>query len=174
MPITGNTSNVNQNIEAWSRIILHQSCLSHIIFSVFVWRDLFLGFQPKWQIRFWEIVDIIGSCIRKWKKDQLAGWNEVCKPKSEGGSGIRKITLKNMTDVLWHKIILAIYGPNSNGWDANVIVRSSHWFLGSPVHNFSLSLLISLTIKQEWYWNLVLGRYLVEWLIFLRPISKSL
>ena len=58
----------------------------------------------------------------------------------EGGLGLRKISLRNCAFLrnwlwrfpresyaLWHQVVLSIYGTASNGWEANIIGRWSHY-----------------------------------------------
>ena len=58
------------------------------------------------------------------------GWDTCCLPKIKGGLGFGNLTIKNNAllakwlwrfpieeDALWHKVISAVYGVSSNGWD---------------------------------------------------------
>ncbi|RVX22974.1 Sister chromatid cohesion protein SCC4 [Vitis vinifera] len=64
---------------------------------------------------------------------------EAAKPKSRGGLGFGKISIRNVAllgkwlwrypregSALWHQVILSIYGSHSQWWDVNNIVRWSH------------------------------------------------
>ena len=83
--------------------------------------------------------DFLWSRVGEGKRDHLVNWDVVCNPKVKGGLGFGKISLRNLSLlgkwlwrylreslVLWHQVILSIYGTHSNGWDANTIVRWSH------------------------------------------------
>ena len=83
--------------------------------------------------------DFLWSGVGEGKRDHLVNWDVVCKPKSRGGLGFGKISIRNVAllgkwmwrypregSALWHQVILSIYGSHSNGWDVNNIVRWSH------------------------------------------------
>ncbi|RVX05715.1 putative ribonuclease H protein [Vitis vinifera] len=83
--------------------------------------------------------DFLWSRSGEGKRDHLASWDIVYRPKEFGGLGCGKITLRNQAFLqkwlwkyplesfaLWHQVILSIYGTHPNGWDANNIVRWSH------------------------------------------------
>ncbi|RVX10571.1 putative ribonuclease H protein [Vitis vinifera] len=108
---------ISRRLDGWQkaylsfggRITLIQSCLTHM------------------------------PCVGEGKRDHLVNWDVVCKPKSRGGLGFGKISIRNVAllgkwlwrypregSALWHQVILSIYGSHSNGWDVNNIVRWSH------------------------------------------------
>ena len=118
------------------RIILIQSCLSHI---------------PSYFLSLFKVPTSIALRIEKlkrdflWlgfgegKRDHLVSWDMVCKLKESSGLGFWKISLRNQALLskwlwrypkegfaLWHQVILSIYGTHSNGWDTNNIIRWSH------------------------------------------------
>ncbi|RVX00286.1 putative mitochondrial protein [Vitis vinifera] len=116
------------------------------------WPILYLGLplggNPK-SGSFWDpVIERISSRLDGWqkaylsfggKRDHLVSWDVVCNPKTKGGLGLGRISLRNSAllgkwlwkypregSALWHQVILSIYGSHSNGWDANIIVRWSH------------------------------------------------
>ncbi|RVW89552.1 LINE-1 retrotransposable element ORF2 protein [Vitis vinifera] len=83
--------------------------------------------------------EFLWSGVGEGKRDHLVNWDVVCKPKSRGGLGFGKISMRNVAllgkwlwrypregSALWHQVILSIYGSHSNGWDVNNNVRWSH------------------------------------------------
>ena len=83
--------------------------------------------------------DFLWSGVGEGKRDHLVSWDAVCKPKTKGGLGFGKISVRNVAllgkwlwrypregSALCHQVILSIYGSHSNGWDVNNIVRWSH------------------------------------------------
>ena len=83
--------------------------------------------------------DCLWSRTGKDKKDHLLSWDVVCRSTKQGGLGFGKISLRNSAllgiwhwmfprerNGLWQKVIASIYGTQSNGWDANMVVR---WWL---------------------------------------------
>eukprot|EP00268_Persea_americana_P012101 TRINITY_DN15081_c1_g5_i2.p1 TRINITY_DN15081_c1_g5~~TRINITY_DN15081_c1_g5_i2.p1 ORF type:complete len:110 (-),score=15.04 TRINITY_DN15081_c1_g5_i2:571-900(-) len=78
------------------------------------------------------------------KKFHLVDWASVCKPKSEGGLGIRPLRetnralqgkwlwrLGNESEGLWRDILLAKYGGSRDGWDFHYAsYRSSNIWKG--------------------------------------------
>uniref|UniRef100_A0A803PW65 Uncharacterized protein n=1 Tax=Cannabis sativa TaxID=3483 RepID=A0A803PW65_CANSA len=80
---------------------------------------------------FWEGGDLAGG-------DHLVAWDEVCKPRSEGGLAIGRLELRNKgllmkwlwryplePNSLWHKVIKSRYGKADNFWDTKWGVRAS-------------------------------------------------
>ncbi|RVW35114.1 putative ribonuclease H protein [Vitis vinifera] len=99
------------------------------------WQKAYLSFGA--ELLSFNLVSPI--CLGKAKRDHLVNWDVVCKPKSRGGLGFGKISIRNVAllgkwlwrypregSALWHQVILSIYGSHSNGWDVNNIVRWSH------------------------------------------------
>ena len=78
------------------------------------------------------------------KKFHLVDWASVCKPKLEGGLGIRPLRemnrallgkwlwrLGNESEGLWRDILLAKYGGSRDGWDFHhASYRSSNIWKG--------------------------------------------
>ncbi|RVW90264.1 hypothetical protein CK203_036717 [Vitis vinifera] len=80
--------------------------------------------------------DFLWSGVGEGKRDHLVSWDVVCKPRVKGGLGFGKISLRYLallgkwlwrypreSTTLWHQVILSIYETDSNGWDANTLVR---------------------------------------------------
>ena len=83
--------------------------------------------------------DFLWLGFREGKKHHLVSWDLVNRPKELGGLGFGKVTSRNQTllgkwlwrypkesFVIWHQVILSIYGTNPNGLDANNLVGWSH------------------------------------------------
>uniref|UniRef100_A0A803PSR8 Reverse transcriptase domain-containing protein n=1 Tax=Cannabis sativa TaxID=3483 RepID=A0A803PSR8_CANSA len=80
---------------------------------------------------FWEGGDLAGA-------DHLVAWDELCKPRSEGGLAIGRLELRNKgllmkwlwryplePNSLWHKVIKSHYGKAYNFWDTKWGVQAS-------------------------------------------------
>uniref|UniRef100_A0A803QQM3 Reverse transcriptase domain-containing protein n=1 Tax=Cannabis sativa TaxID=3483 RepID=A0A803QQM3_CANSA len=80
---------------------------------------------------FWEGGDLAGG-------DHLVAWDEVCKPRAEGGLAIGRLEMRNKgllmkwlwrfpleSNSLWHKVIKSRYGRADNFWDTKHGVRLS-------------------------------------------------
>uniref|UniRef100_A0A803P8A0 Reverse transcriptase domain-containing protein n=1 Tax=Cannabis sativa TaxID=3483 RepID=A0A803P8A0_CANSA len=80
---------------------------------------------------FWEGGDLAGG-------DHLVAWDEVCKPRAEGGLAIGRLEMRNKgllmkwlwrfpleSNSLWHKVIKSRYGKADNFWDTKQGVRMS-------------------------------------------------
>ncbi|KAJ9709585.1 hypothetical protein PVL29_001188 [Vitis rotundifolia] len=118
------------------RITLIQSCLTHMpcyFLSLFKIPASVAARIERMQR------DFLWSRVGEGKRDHLVRWDVVCNPKTKGGLGFRRISLRNSAllgkwlwryskegSALWHQVILSIYGSHSNGWDANTVVRWSH------------------------------------------------
>ncbi|RVW17872.1 putative ribonuclease H protein [Vitis vinifera] len=118
------------------RITLIQSCLTHMpcyFLSLFKIPASVAAKIERLQR------DFLWSGIGEGKRDHLVRWDVVCKPKAIGGLGFGNISWRNLAllgkwlwrypregSVLWHQVILSIYGSHSNSWDANTLVRWSH------------------------------------------------
>ena len=94
--------------------------------------------------------DFLWSGVGKGKRDHLVSWDVVCKPRAKGGLGFGKISLRNLallgkwlwrypreSTILWHQVILSIYGTHSNGWDANTSHCCSWKAIVQVFQNFS-------------------------------------
>ncbi|RVW48807.1 putative ribonuclease H protein [Vitis vinifera] len=135
---------ISRRLDGWQkaylsfggRITLIQSCLTHMpcyFLSLFKIPSSVARKIERMQR------DFLWSGIGEGKRDHLVNWDIVCKPKSRGGLGFGKISIRNVAllgkwlwrypregSTLWHQVILSIYGSHSNGWDVNNIVRWSH------------------------------------------------
>ncbi|RVX10470.1 putative ribonuclease H protein [Vitis vinifera] len=135
---------ISRRLDGWQktylsfggRITLIQSCLTHMpcyFLSLFKIPASVAAKIERMQR------DFLWSGVGKGKRDHLVNWDVVCKPKSRGGLGFGKISIRNVAllgkwlwrypregSALWHQVILSIYGSHSNGWDVNNIVRWSH------------------------------------------------
>ncbi|RVX12865.1 LINE-1 retrotransposable element ORF2 protein [Vitis vinifera] len=135
---------ISRRLDGWQkaylsfggRITLIQSCLTHMpcyFLSLFKIPSSVATKIERMQR------DFLWSGIGEGKRDHLVNWDIVCKPKSRGGLGFGKISIRNVAllgkwlwrypregSTLWHQVILSIYGSHSNGWDVNNIVRWSH------------------------------------------------
>ncbi|RVW46826.1 Transposon TX1 uncharacterized 149 kDa protein [Vitis vinifera] len=137
-------SGISRRLDGWQnaylsfgdRITLIQSCLTHMpcyFLSLFKIPASVATKIERLQR------DFLWSGVGEGKRDHLVSWDVVCKPKSRGGLGFGKISVRNVAllgkwlwrypregSALWHQVILSIYGSHSNGWDVNNIVRWSH------------------------------------------------
>ncbi|KAJ9671310.1 hypothetical protein PVL29_025144 [Vitis rotundifolia] len=144
LPLGGNPKAISKRLDGWQktylsfggRITLIQSCLTHMpcyFLSLFKIPASVAAKIERLQR------DFLWSGIGEGKRDHLVRWDVVCNPKAKGGLGFGKITLRNIAllgkwlwrfpredSALWHQVILSIYGPHSNGWDANTLVIWSH------------------------------------------------
>ncbi|RVW46685.1 LINE-1 retrotransposable element ORF2 protein [Vitis vinifera] len=135
---------ISRRLDGWQkaylsfggRITLIQSCLTHMpcyFLSLFKIPASVAAKIERMQR------DFLWSGVGEGKRDHLVNWDVVCKPKSRGGLGFGKISIRNVAllgkwlwrypregSALWHQVILSIYGSHSNGWDVNNIVRWSH------------------------------------------------
>ncbi|RVW27498.1 LINE-1 retrotransposable element ORF2 protein [Vitis vinifera] len=135
---------ISRRLDGWQkaylsfggRITLIQSCLTHMpcyFLSLFKIPASVVAKIERMQREF------LWSGVGEGKRDHLVNWDVVCKPKSRGGLGFGKISMRNVAllgkwlwrypregSALWHQVILSIYGSHSNGWDVNNIVRWSH------------------------------------------------
>ena len=128
------------------RITLIQSCLSHIpsyflsIFKVPI--SIALRIEKLQKDFFW-------SGFGEGKRDHLVNWDMVCKAKEFSGLGFGKISLRNQALLgkwlwrypkegfaLWHQVILSIYGTHPYEWDANNIIRRSHFCPWKAIAHF--------------------------------------
>ncbi|RVX11275.1 LINE-1 retrotransposable element ORF2 protein [Vitis vinifera] len=135
---------ISRRLDGWQkaylsfggRITLIQSCLTHMpcyFLSLFKIPASMAAKIERMQREF------LWSGVGEGKRDHLVNWDVVCKPKSRGGLGFGKISMRNVAllgkwlwrypregSALWHQVILSIYGSHSNGWDVNNNVRWSH------------------------------------------------
>ncbi|RVW25634.1 putative ribonuclease H protein [Vitis vinifera] len=135
---------ISRRLDGWQkaylsfggRITLIQSCLTHMpcyFLSLFKIPASVAAKIERMQR------DFLWSGVGEGKRDHLVNWDVVCKPKSRGGLGFGKISIRNVAllgkwlwrypregSALWHQVILSIYGSHSNGWDVNNTVRWSH------------------------------------------------
>ena len=135
---------ISRRLDGWQkaylsfggRITLIQSCLTHMpcyFLSLFKIPASVAAKIERMQREF------LWSGVGEGKRDHLVNWDVVCKPKSRGGLGFGKISMRNVAllgkwlwrypregSALWHQVILSIYGSHSNGWDVNNNVRWSH------------------------------------------------
>ncbi|RVW55296.1 putative ribonuclease H protein [Vitis vinifera] len=135
---------ISRRLDGWQkaylsfggRITLIQSCLTHMpcyFLSLFKIPASVAAKIERMQREF------LWSGIGEGKRDHLVNWDVVCKPKSRGGLGFGKISMRNVAllgkwlwrypregSALWHQVILSIYGSHSNGWNVNNNVRWSH------------------------------------------------
>lgn len=123
---------ISQRLDGWRKVCLSlggwitliQSCLSHILnYFLFVYRiPLVIASNIETMQR-----DFIWPGVRKGKMNHLISWEQVHKPKLEGGLGLEKISLRNRAilgkwlyrnprkcDAIWHKVILSIWDSSQH------------------------------------------------------------
>ena len=56
-----------------------------------------LHFQSMFATNWIKVIDFLWGSMREKKRMHLVGWNEIVKPKEEGGLGIQAARAKNIT-----------------------------------------------------------------------------
>lgn len=131
-----------RRLASWKKVYLSKGGKLTLIHST-------LSSLPTYSLSLFTIPSSVAARIEKIKryflwqgrteefKSHLVEWNKVCRPKEEGGLGLRPVKLMNQAllgkwlwrfgeerDSLWRTIITSKYGSRNRDWDSNEVLSS--------------------------------------------------